>query len=98
MTDLIELRNWRQQLNIDTLLHQGHVLLRPVIPNAQVLLASLEHNLEWFLRKALLGHALNASYLKGKGSIRIDFLYSFGEDIEAFGRISIIWNKHELEV
>ena len=82
MTDLIEFGNRRQLFNIDTLLHQGHVLVRPVIPNAQVLLAILEHDLEWLLSKALLGHALNASYINV--CIRIDFLYSFGEDIEAF--------------
>ena len=61
MADLIELGNRRQLFNLDTLLHQGHVLLRPVVPNAQVLLAILENDLEWLLRKALLGHVFNAS-------------------------------------
>ena len=61
MADLIELGNWRQLFNVDALLHQGHVLVRHVVPNAQVLLAILEHDLEWLLRKALLGHVFNAS-------------------------------------
>ena len=61
MADLIELGNRRQLFNLDTLLHQGQVLVRQVVPNAQVLLAMLEHVLDWLLRKALLGHAFNCS-------------------------------------
>ena len=85
MTDQIALGNRRQQFNIDTLLHQGHVLLRHVVPKAQVLLAVLEHDLEWLLRKALLGHALNASY---PIVIRCsEILFSIGDDIEACSKI-----------
>ena len=80
MADLIALGDRRQLFHIDTLLLQGHVLLRHVVPNTQVLLAILEHDLEWLLRKALLGHALNASYLEVSSSIS-ELLDSFGEDI-----------------
>ena len=86
MADLIALGDKRQKLNIDTLLHQGHVLLRHVVPKAQVLLAFLEHDLEWLGRKALLGHALNASYPVVSSSID-ELIYSFSEDIKAFSNI-----------
>ena len=99
VVDRISLGDSRQPFNIDTLLHQGHVLLRLVVPKAQVLLAILEHDLEWLKRKALLGHALNAPYLVVSSSELLD---SFGEDVEAFGniRLTILGrnNKRELEV
>ena len=81
VADMIELGRARQPFDFDALLHQGQVLVCPVVPNAQVLLAFLQHDLDWLQSKALLRHALNASYLVV--SIWIDFLYSFGEDIEA---------------
>ena len=101
MADLIALGDKRQQFYIDSLLLQGHVLLRQVVPKAQVLLAFLEHDLEWLVRKALLGHALNASYQVASISSINELLDSFGEDIQAFStswqRHSLI-NKSELEV
>ena len=81
LADLIELGDRRQLLNLDALLHQGHVLLRHVVAYTQVLLGLLEHDLERLPSKALLGHALNASY--HLTSICPDLLYILGEDIEA---------------
>ena len=81
LADLIELGDRRQLLNLDALLHQGHVLLRHVVAYTQVLLGLLEHDLERLPSKALLGHALNASYIIP--SRCIDLLYILGEDIEA---------------
>ena len=92
MADLIALGDKRQQFNIDSLLHQGHVLLRQVVPKAQVLLAFLEHDLEWLVRKALLGHALNASYQVVRISSIINELPdSFGEDIKAYS-LSVLFS------
>ena len=81
LADLIEDGDRRQLLNLDALLHQGHVLLRHVVAYTQVLLGLLEHDLERLPSKALLGHALNASYLIH--SRCIDLLYILGEDIKA---------------
>ena len=86
MADYIALGDRRQLFHIDSLLLQGHVLLRHVVPKAQVLLAVLEHDLEWLVRKALLGHALNASY-PVVSRIIDELLDSFGEDIKAFSTI-----------
>ena len=98
---MIELGRARQLFDFDALLHQGHVLVRPVVPNAQVLLAVLEHDLDWLQSKALLRHALNASHVDASRRIR-DLLDSFGEDVETFSnarRLSLTWNnKRELQV
>ena len=75
------------------------MLVRPVVPNAQVLLAILEHDFDWLQSKALLRHALNASKLVGvPGSSFNELLNCFGEDVEAWTMISIVWHKRELEV
>ena len=95
---MIELGDARQLFDFDALLHQGHVLVRPVVPNAQVLLAFLQHDLDWLQSKALLRHALNAS--KHEVSRCIVLHYSFGEDVEPFITFPLIFwnNKRELEV
>ena len=95
---MIELGNKRQLFSINALLHQGHVPVRPVVANAELLLAILEHNLGWLQRKAILGYAINASYMNRRRYI--DLLLSFDFDIEAIriSPLNIWWHKHELDV
>ena len=77
--DLITPGNERQVIDINALLHHGHVVVGRVVANGDALLAILEHDFDRLIRKALLRHALNASYIAVTFSL--DLLYSFDIDI-----------------
>ena len=61
LANLHDFGNLRQRVNSDTLLPQGHLLALQVVPDAETLLAGLEHNLDWLVGKFVLGHVLDAS-------------------------------------
>ena len=71
--------NERQVIDIDALLHHGHVVVGGVVANGDALLAILEHDFDRLIRKALLRHALNASYIMVTFSL--DLLYSVDLEI-----------------